>query len=67
MAVPTTLEFVPSFTTDDCMYYKAAQVPVTISAAAPNTIESAQFVYDREDLHQPKFMTSKDYTPTLTI
>jgi len=36
-----------SFTTDDCMYYKAAQVPVTISAAAPNTIESAQFVYDR--------------------
>ena len=36
-----------SFTTDDCMYYKAAQVPVTISSAAPNIIESTQFVYDR--------------------
>ena len=36
-----------SFTTDDCMYYKSAQVPVIISSATPNTIESKQFVYDR--------------------
>lgn len=36
-----------SFTTDNCMYYKSAEVPQTISSGAPSTVESQQFIFDR--------------------
>ena len=36
-----------SFTTDNCMYYKSGDLPQTISASAPSTIESQQFIFDR--------------------
>lgn len=36
-----------SFTTDDCMYYKAPLLPLPITSSSPVVIESTQFIYDR--------------------